>query len=106
MRTDAVGGQFAVALQLAIVQAPDAQHAATGVAGVILGAVQPLTVLVEYRVAIEVAVGRCVQGLQQTAVAAVDQVALSAGATADKQRQRLLWMDADVVAAAGHLGAE
>ena len=71
MRTNAVGGQFAVTPESLTFQAVYAKYAATGVAGVILRAVQPLTLAVEHSMAIEVTVGRGVECLQQAAVAQI-----------------------------------
>ena len=95
-----------MALQLTVDQTPDTEHAAPRVAGIVLGAVQPFTVFVEHRVAIKVPIAWCAQGLHEAAVTTVDQIALGARPAPDKQRQRLLWMHVDIVAAAGHLGAE
>ncbi|MNC44379.1 hypothetical protein D3C75_932820 [compost metagenome] len=106
MRADAVARQLVDPLQLVAVQAPDADQPAARFAGVVLGAVQPLAAAVEHRVALEVAIRRAGEGLQQTAVTGVDQVALAARPAADEQRQRQRRVRYHVVAALGDRGGE
>src|SRR5690606_11318833 len=84
MRADAVGRVFAVANQALLFKPVDAEHAAPGIASVVLGGVEPVATGMEHAVAVEMPIIRSCQNLQQTAVAGVDQVALAAGAAPDE----------------------
>ncbi|MCY1306088.1 hypothetical protein D9M70_559230 [compost metagenome] len=106
MRAEAVGRQLAAVFQALAVETVDAEHAAAGVGGVVLGGVQPLAIPVEHRVSVEVAVGLRGDGLQQAAVAQVDQVAFGAWPPRDVERQRLAGVLDDVMAALGDAGGE
>lgn len=106
VRADAVGRDFRMMGQAFAFEAVHTQHATARIGGVVLGGVQPFAALVDHRVAIEVPVRLRGQGLQQTPVAQVDQIALGAGAARHEQRDRPLGVVDDVVAAQADLGGE
>ena len=106
MRADAVGGYLAAVHQPLTFELIHTQQAAARVGGVVLGGVQPVAALVDHRMAIEMAVGVRGDGLQQPAVAQVDQVALGAWATGDEQRNRQGRVVDDVMAALADLGGK
>ena len=68
-----MGCVLADAHQLSALQV-DTKHATAGVAGVVLGGVEPFAIAVEHAVAVEVPVGWRRQHLQQASVTRVDQV--------------------------------
>ncbi|MNY05572.1 hypothetical protein D3C86_1382970 [compost metagenome] len=106
MRADAVGGNLAAVHQPLTFELVHAEQAATRIAGVVFGGVQPVAAVVNHRVTVEVPVRLRRHGLQQRAVTQVDQVALGAGAPGDKQRDRQRRVIDDVVAALADLGGK
>lgn len=102
----AMAAVLANTLQATLGETVAADHPATGLGGVILAAVQPLTRAMEHRMALEVSLGGAVQGLQQTAVARVDQVAGATGTATDEQRQGQVRMNGDVMTAFGNRRGE
>ena len=110
MRTDTVGGQLAAMDQPLTFEAVHTEHATPRIGGVVLGRVQPFAALMDHGVTIEVAVRLRGDGLQQTAVTQVDQVAFGARTTGDEQGDRQFGVIDDVVATLAdpggkHLGA-
>ncbi len=106
MRAEAMAGVLAGTHQAPLLDAVDADHATAGVAGVVLGGVEPVAIPVEHPMAIEMPVLGRFDDLQQAAVAAVDHVAFAAGAAADEHGQRQVWVGIGIVAALGHRGGE
>ena len=106
MRAYAVAAVFSRAQQLLTLQAIGANHTTAWLGGVVLGGVQPLAALVEYRVAVEMTPGRRGQRLQQATVAGVDQVALGAGAATDEQGHGQAGVRHHVMAAFAHRSGE
>ncbi|MNJ46647.1 hypothetical protein D3C77_417820 [compost metagenome] len=106
MRADTVGRNLAGMAEALAVKTVDTEYATTGIGGVVLGGIQPFAALVDDRMAIEMPVRLRGDGLQQPAIAQVDQVTLGAGAPGHEQGNRLLGVVDDVVATLVHLGGE
>ncbi len=106
VRANAMGAELAGAHQALVFETVDPQHATARVSGIVFGGVQPLTVLVQHGMTIEMPVRRRYHRLQQLPVAQVDQVAFSPWAASHEQGDGLLRVIDDGMATLGHLGAE
>ncbi|MNJ60296.1 hypothetical protein D3C77_560180 [compost metagenome] len=106
MRANTVGGNFTAVAQPLTLKAVDTEYTTTGVGGVVLGGIQPFTALVDHRMPIEVPVRLRSDGLQQTTITQIDQVALGAWTAGHEQGDRLFGMIDDVMTALGYFGGK
>lgn len=106
MRAEAVGGDLACVQQPFAVELVHPEQTTTRIGRVVFSGIQVFAVLVHHGVAVKVPVRLRGHGLQQLAVAQVDQVTLGARTPCDEQRQRLRRVIDDVMATLTDVGGE